>query len=143
MPFCYKICFLQGTDQLEAMKAYADEIETQRKAHEGQGKILGNTPAELFRNAQTFMQTWENSHMASIEEKLTTFKYMQQATEGDCNIEPHEWVDQTLGSEKWEVWKSVAGMHRHQAMVLYVDMIERMRAEYGDRHSPAGARAMV
>jgi len=124
---------LRGTEQQDAMKGYADTIETQRVKYEGQGAIGGETSETRFQNALEFVSGWQNDHKATLEEKLAAFKYRQQAIEGDCNVEAHEWVDEPMATDKIAAWKEVLGMHKEQAMVLYVDMIERQRALYGDK----------
>uniref|UniRef100_A0A3P8SZA4 Diazepam binding inhibitor, acyl-CoA binding protein n=1 Tax=Amphiprion percula TaxID=161767 RepID=A0A3P8SZA4_AMPPE len=56
----------------------------------------------------------------------------KQAIVGDVNIERPGILDFT-GKAKWDAWKANQGLTKDEAMAAYVQLVERLKAKYGNQ----------
>jgi len=91
---------------------------------------------DRFIAACDFSDHWQRGMQLSMEEKILAFRYYQQATFGDINVERPEYVaNKPMGAQMWDAWKSMEGTPRDEAMQKYVETVEQQRS----RHESAGS----
>ncbi|XP_041822430.1 acyl-CoA-binding protein homolog [Chelmon rostratus] len=54
----------------------------------------------------------------------------KQATVGDVNIVRPGFFDLT-GRAKWDAWQAKKGLSKDEAMVAYVNLVEKLKEKYG------------
>nr|XP_057908346.1 acyl-CoA-binding protein-like [Doryrhamphus excisus] len=54
----------------------------------------------------------------------------KQATVGDVNTEGPGFLD-FAGKAKWDAWNAKKGLSKDDAMAAYVELVERLKAQYG------------
>jgi diazepam-binding inhibitor (GABA receptor modulating acyl-CoA-binding protein) len=63
------------------------------------------------------------------QQLLELYSFYKQATLGDASGKRPGGFD-FKGRAKWDAWKLREGMSREEAMRQYVDLVERLEAEY-------------
>lgn len=79
------------------------------------------TPFSLF----LFSGAYQPSH----DLKLRFYAYFKQATEGPCNASKPAFWD-VVGKLKWEAWKKLGNMPKHEAMNNYVEELKKVRFSF-------------
>ena len=60
--------------------------------------------------------------------KLRLYALYKQATEGDCKG-PKPGLFDMVGKFKYEAWKALEGTPKEQAMQMYIDLVEELKAK--------------
>ncbi len=60
--------------------------------------------------------------------KLRLYALYKQATEGDCTG-PKPGLFDMVGKVKYDAWKALEGTPKEQAMQMYIDLVEELKAK--------------
>ncbi|XP_054915637.1 acyl-CoA-binding protein-like [Poeciliopsis prolifica] len=84
--------------------------------------------SEAFEKAaeevKVLRQRPDNGEMSSI------YGLYKQATIGDVNMERPGMLD-FAGKAKWDAWNAKKGLSKEEAMVAYVELVEKLKEKYG------------
>ncbi len=68
------------------------------------------------------------SEAPDAQTKLRLYGFYKQATEGDCKGSRPGMMD-FVGRAKYDTWKALEGTSKEQAMQLYVNLVEELKAQ--------------
>lgn len=86
---------------------------------------------EIFRDATQFVR--QNSSDFDANTLLFLYSRYKQATEGPCSIPKPGFFD-FQGKQKWEAWKSVGSMEKSQAMLEYIEAVEKHEPQWETKY---------
>ena len=81
---------------------------------------------QQFEMAVTSSKTL--SEKPSNDILLQLYSLYKQATEGDVNIDPPSNPFDIVGKAKFNAWESLKGKTKEDAMQLYIDLVEKLKA---------------
>ena len=84
-----------------------------------------NTVDIKFNECVSLVNSLTTTQNLTNENLLDLYKYFKQATIGDCNqAKPYFFDYKALA--KWNAWKSISGLNKHEAKNSYIDLVESL-----------------
>jgi acyl-CoA-binding protein len=77
---------------------------------------------------QAAKEVTQLSEAPDAQTKLRLYALYKQATEGDCKGQRPGMMD-FVGRAKYDAWKALEGTSQEQAMQMYIDLVEELKAK--------------
>merc|ERR1711962_639184 len=117
---------------LDFLESGSELTRSSLSVAEEQGKMADaelELPTESFETAAARAKSLTTTTMEN-DELAELYGLFNQGSFGDVNIEAPGFMD-IEGKAKWNAWNAKKGMERKNAMLQYIEFVEKMAFKYG------------